>query len=120
MIFALLLAAQALPTTPLPPAMEPAINLYSECVFGRVAAATENVRRRRLDRRANMASAKAALRACAVTREKAMMQAEAALAAEPGFAEPERRRSFIQQRFAGLDVLVLETANGRLDPDNWK
>ena len=111
----LLLAAQLMQPEALPPAMEPMVNEYSQCAFSAID-------RLRTDRRKKQKTQRVteAMKACAEVRAAAIGKADLALSAEAGFADRAYRLAFIANRFDGLDIMIRDTALGRLDPDNWK
>ena len=114
MIWAALIAAQAMPMMPLPTEAEPAFTKYGVCLDKHVTA----------DARIESMSApfprivEDALSACRAVRARSLVEAEHALAKLQGFQDPSRRCAFLQERFGSLDEMFRAISRGEGDLDS--
>ncbi len=112
----LLVAAQMPPGTPIPAAAEPAIDVYGKCVFDKFSSGMAVGKKP--GRHAPSAMRKA-LSDCAATRATAIGNADKALATDPAYADPVKRRALVAAHVDGYDAIIHETAAGGMDPAKW-
>jgi hypothetical protein len=113
----LFLLAQAFAAAPPPPQMEPALDMYAQCLDARLQAAISQKPSRSTKKAAVFEAARAG---CAEVRAQSVAQAMTALAALPAFSDAETRSAFVQQKFDGMEQLFAEVASGGMDPGKWK
>lgn len=112
----LLIAAQMPPGTPLPAAAEPAIDVYGKCIFEKFSSGMA-VGKKPASR--GPAAMRKAMSDCAATRATAIDNADKALATDPAFSDPMKRRALVVAHVDGYDAIMRETAAGGMDPDKW-
>lgn len=112
----LVIAVQLLPGTPLPAAAEPAIDVYGKCVFDKFSSGMAVGKKPRSHGPSAM---RKAFSECAETRAAAIDNADKALATDPAYADPVKRRALVVAHVDGYDAIMRETAAGSIDPDKW-
>ena len=108
------LAAQLMQPEMLPVAMEPAIFRYGDCIFPALNKLVINK-----GKKATAKHIEQAIASCAEVRATAVVDADAVLARDAAFADQKYRKTYIENRFEGLDAMARDAALGRGDPDNW-